>query len=103
MSALAFTKMHGLGNDFVVVDATREPFTLVASQIRRLADRRLGVGCDQVLGVVVPWAYAALVTLVLLKLIDKVVGLRVHEEDEHEGLDTALHGETGYNLESGHS
>ena len=49
MSALAFTKMHGLGNDFVVVDATREPFTLSATQIRALADRRFGVGCDQVL------------------------------------------------------
>jgi len=49
MTTLAFTKMHGLGNDFVVVDATREPFTLTASQIRALANRRLGVGCDQVL------------------------------------------------------
>jgi len=49
MSALAFTKMHGLGNDFVVVDATERPFTLDAAQIRALADRRCGVGCDQVL------------------------------------------------------
>jgi diaminopimelate epimerase len=46
---LAFTKMQGLGNDFVVVDATREPFSLSTAQIRRLADRRFGVGCDQVL------------------------------------------------------
>ncbi|HET8585035.1 MAG TPA: diaminopimelate epimerase [Casimicrobiaceae bacterium] len=46
---LRFTKMEGLGNDFVVVDATREPFTLDATAIRRLADRRFGVGCDQVL------------------------------------------------------
>jgi diaminopimelate epimerase len=41
--------MQGLGNDFVVVDATREPFDLAPSEVRRLADRRLGVGCDQVL------------------------------------------------------
>ena len=41
--------MQGLGNDFVVVDATRAPFTLTPSQIRTLADRRFGVGCDQVL------------------------------------------------------
>ena len=46
---LRFTKMEGLGNDFVVVDATRTPFTLLPSEIRRLADRRFGVGCDQVL------------------------------------------------------
>jgi diaminopimelate epimerase len=54
MITLAFTKMHGLGNDFVVVDATREPFTLSPGQIRALADRRFGVGCDQVLVVEKP-------------------------------------------------
>ncbi len=46
---LVFTKMHGAGNDFVVIDATRAPVTLSASQIQRLADRRFGVGADQVL------------------------------------------------------
>ena len=46
---LQFTKMHGLGNDFVVIDAVRRPVTLSPEQIRRLAHRRLGVGCDQVL------------------------------------------------------
>ena len=49
MRTLAFTKMQGLGNDFVVVDATRDAFDLAAGDIRRLADRRFGVGCDQVL------------------------------------------------------
>jgi diaminopimelate epimerase len=49
VSALAFTKMQGLGNDFVVVDATKQPFDLSPAQIRLLADRRFGVGCDQVL------------------------------------------------------
>ena len=44
-----FTKMHGLGNDFVVIDATHGPVSLDGAQVRRLADRRLGVGCDQVL------------------------------------------------------
>jgi len=54
MTTLAFTKMQGLGNDFVVVDATREPFTLAPEQIRALADRRFGIGCDQVLVVEPP-------------------------------------------------
>ena len=45
---LSFTKMHGLGNDFVVVDATRQPFQPTPEQARRLADRRLGIGCDQI-------------------------------------------------------
>ncbi|HJU21312.1 MAG TPA: diaminopimelate epimerase [Casimicrobiaceae bacterium] len=49
MNTLRFTKMEGLGNDFVVVDATRTPFTLSAAEIRWLADRRFGVGCDQLL------------------------------------------------------
>jgi diaminopimelate epimerase len=44
-----FTKMQGAGNDFVVIDATRAPFALDAAQIRRLGDRRFGVGCDQLL------------------------------------------------------
>jgi diaminopimelate epimerase len=41
--------MHGLGNDFVVFDATSRPLALTPEQIRFIADRRLGVGCDQVL------------------------------------------------------
>lgn len=46
---LEFTKMHGLGNDFVVIDATRQPFALNVEQLRQLADRHFGVGCDQIL------------------------------------------------------
>jgi len=46
---LPFTKMQGAGNDFVVLDATRHPLALSASQVRQLADRRFGVGADQVL------------------------------------------------------
>ncbi|QIT53772.1 diaminopimelate epimerase [Aquisalimonas sp. 2447] len=47
--SLAFTKMHGLGNDFVVIDAIRQSVDLDTATIRHLADRRFGVGCDQVL------------------------------------------------------
>lgn len=46
---LAFTKMHGAGNDFVVIDATREPIHLTVEQWRHLADRHRGVGADQML------------------------------------------------------
>lgn len=49
MSALSFIKMHGLGNDFVVFDARREPPRLDTAAVRRIADRRLGVGCDQLI------------------------------------------------------
>ena len=46
---LRFTKMHGAGNDFVVIDATRVALTLDAAGIRRLADRHFGIGFDQML------------------------------------------------------
>ncbi|MEJ2391888.1 MAG: diaminopimelate epimerase [Gammaproteobacteria bacterium] len=46
---LPFTKMQGLGNDFVVLDGTREPINLTREQIRQLADRHFGIGCDQLL------------------------------------------------------
>ena len=46
---LAFTKMQGAGNDFVVLDATRRPIELSADHVRRLSDRRFGVGADQIL------------------------------------------------------
>lgn len=46
---LKFTKMQGIGNDFVVVDAYTSPLALSAEQIRYIADRHFGVGCDQLL------------------------------------------------------
>jgi len=51
---LRFTKMHGAGNDFVVLDATREPLALSPAQWRLLADRHFGVGADQILVVEPP-------------------------------------------------
>jgi diaminopimelate epimerase len=51
---LKFTKMHGLGNDFVVLDATAQPITLEPAQLRFVADRHFGVGCDQILQVEPP-------------------------------------------------
>jgi diaminopimelate epimerase len=46
---IKFTKMHGLGNDFVVIDAVRQHINLTTEAIKKLADRNLGIGCDQVL------------------------------------------------------
>jgi diaminopimelate epimerase len=45
----SFLKMHGLGNDFVVFDARNGPLSLTPMQAQAIADRRLGVGCDQVI------------------------------------------------------
>ena len=46
---LEFTKMHGLGNDFIVLNGLQRPLRLTRDQIRLLADRHFGVGCDQLL------------------------------------------------------
>jgi diaminopimelate epimerase len=48
---LEFTKMHGLGNDFVVIDAINQQVALTPEQVRRLADRHVGIGFDQLLRV----------------------------------------------------
>lgn len=46
---LKFTKMHGAGNDFVMLDGVRQDIELSPEQLRMLADRHFGVGCDQIL------------------------------------------------------
>ena len=55
---------------------------------------------NQVVGVLIAWCIALVGTFILLKLVDLLTGLRVHEEHEIAGLDISLHGEEGYNLES---
>ncbi len=46
---LRFTKMHGLGNDFVVIDGISQKIKLTPEKVRKLSDRHFGIGCDQVL------------------------------------------------------
>jgi len=52
----------------------------------------------QFIGVVVTFVYCAVLSWIILKLVDAVIGLRVTEEEETQGLDIVLHDETGYNL-----
>src|SRR5258708_32103731 len=49
MAQIPFGKMHGLGNDFVVLDRRRYSVAIDAAAVRALADRRTGIGCDQVI------------------------------------------------------
>lgn len=46
---IQFTKMHGIGNDFVVIDTFTRPISLTIEQVRYIANRQFGIGCDQVL------------------------------------------------------
>jgi len=55
---------------------------------------------NQLVGVLFAWVFALVGTIVILKIVDLLTGLRVAEEHEIEGLDITLHGEEGYNLES---
>jgi len=57
--------------------------------------KQIGV---QLLGIGATIVWSGVLTYVLLKIIDWVIGLRVSSEEENEGLDTVLHNETGYNL-----
>ncbi len=49
MTAIKFTKMHGLGNDFVIIDARRSTVSLTPDNVRAIAARQTGVGCDQLI------------------------------------------------------
>ena len=54
---------------------------------------------NQFVGVAIAWVLGVVGTLVILKVVDWAVGLRVTEEQEVQGLDLSQHGEEGYNLE----
>jgi Amt family ammonium transporter len=55
---------------------------------------------NQSTGVAIAWGLAAVGSLVILKLVDALIGLRVPDEQEVQGLDLSQHGEEGYNLEA---
>jgi diaminopimelate epimerase len=59
MSPTPFVKMHGLGNDFVVIDARSTAFPLDETRARAIADRRTGIGCDQLILIEKPRGRAA--------------------------------------------
>jgi Amt family ammonium transporter len=54
----------------------------------------------QLVGVLIAWGFALVGTIVLLKVVDMIVGLRVSAEEEEAGLDITQHGEEAYNLEA---
>jgi len=65
-----------------------------------LIDGNSGQILNQLVGVLIAWGLAIFGTLIILKVVDRVVGLRVPEEQEIQGLDLALHGEEGYTFEA---
>ena len=65
-----------------------------------LVDGHAGQIWNQVIGCAIAWVLAIVGTLVILKICDALIGLRVTEQQEIEGLDVSMHGEEGYILES---
>ena len=65
-----------------------------------LVDGHAGQVLNQAIGVAISWGLAIVGTLVILKICDVLIGVRVSPEQELEGLDVSMHGEEGYNLET---
>jgi Amt family ammonium transporter len=65
-----------------------------------LIDGHGGQVLNQLVAVGISWALAIVGTLIILKIVDVLIGLRVSETDEIEGLDVSQHGEEGYNFEA---
>jgi Amt family ammonium transporter len=97
--------VHGAGGTIgalltgVFAQAAINPIFGAGKPVGGLDGRWTQVG-NQLVGVLIACGIALVGTSVLLKLVDLLTGLRVHEEDEIAGLDITLHGEEGYNLEA---
>ena len=81
-----------------VNDALKDPAGKAAAL--GLVDGNSGQILNQAIGVAIAWVLAIVGTLIILKVCDATVGLRVGREDEIQGLDLSMHGEEGYVLES---
>jgi Amt family ammonium transporter len=65
-----------------------------------MIDGQSGQVLNQAIGVAISWGLAIVGTLIILKICDALIGVRVSPEQELEGLDVSMHGEEGYNLET---
>jgi Amt family ammonium transporter len=96
--------VHGMGGTLGAlltgVFATKEVNDVLSGKPMGWIDGNPGQVLNQAAAVGVSWVLAIVGTLIILKICDAVVGLRVQEQDEVEGLDLSMHGEEGYNFES---
>jgi len=96
--------VHGAGGTLGAlmtgVFATKEVNGALKDQALGLVDGNAGQILNQALGALVAWVLAIVGTLVILKICDAVLGVRVDADQETQGLDLSMHGEEGYSLES---
>jgi Amt family ammonium transporter len=92
--------VHGIGGTlgavFTGVFATRAVNDMADGGALGIIDGSGSLLVGQIVAVVVTWIFAAVLTLVMLKILDVTMGLRVSQEDEIQGLDLSQHGEEGY-------
>jgi Amt family ammonium transporter len=94
--ALDVWAVHGVGGTLGALLTGVFAVTAVNTVGRGLIDGNPGQVGTQLVAVAATWAFSGIATLVILKLVDALVGLRVPEEDEIVGLDTSQHGEVAY-------
>ena len=96
--------VHGIGGTLGAiltgVFATKEINDLRMGKPMGLVDGDAGQVMNQLIAVAISWGIAIVGTLIILKICDLVLGVRVDDQDETQGLDLSMHGEEGYNLES---
>ena len=95
--------VHGVGGTLGAiltgVFATRTVNDLRSGKAMGLVDGDSGQVINQLIAVAISWALAIVGTLIILKICDALLGVRVDAQQEIDGLDLSLHGEEGYNLE----
>lgn len=96
--------VHGMGGTvgalLTGVFATKEVNDLLSGKPMGWVDGHPGQVLNQAIACLVSWGLAIVGTLVILKITDVLIGVRVTKQDETEGLDLSMHGEEGYNFES---
>ncbi len=96
--------VHGAGGTLGAlmtgVFASRAVNGALKPEFTGVLDGNGGQMLNQAAGIAIAWGLGIVGTLVILKICDALVGVRVNEEDERQGLDLSMHGEEGYNLES---
>jgi Amt family ammonium transporter len=96
--------VHGaggtLGAILTGIFATKEVNDVWNGKAMGMVDGNSGQVLNQLMGVAITWVLAGIATFILLKICDAIVGVRVSEEQEIEGLDLSMHGEEGYNFEA---
>ncbi len=96
--------VHGIGGTLGAIltgiFATKEVNDLRMGKPMGLIDGDAGQVMNQLIAVAISWGIAIVGTLIILKICDVVMGVRVNDQDETQGLDLSMHGEEGYNLES---